>query len=97
MMLKRCTILFVIMATCDAFHLPAVNPISGQQTRTTALFGISDEKAASIVWNHAKKPLLRIGAKGAVSSHGNSLKQLLEDHKAVKVKVNPKPYDGKRK
>lgn len=43
-----------------------------------------------------KKPLLRLGAKGASISHGNSLKQLLEDHTAVKVKVDPKPYDGKQ-
>lgn len=45
-------------------------------------------------WRYAKKPLLSIGAKGASSSHGNSLKQLLEAHTAVKVKVNTRPFSG---
>lgn len=39
-------------------------------------------------WRHATKPLLRIGAKGAAFSHGNSLRQLLESHTIVKAKVN---------
>jgi hypothetical protein len=38
-------------------------------------------------WRYVKKPLLSIGSKGASASHGNSLRQLLESHKAVKVKV----------
>eukprot|EP00529_Nitzschia_sp_RCC80_P033501 CAMPEP_0113464688 /NCGR_PEP_ID=MMETSP0014_2-20120614/13333_1 /TAXON_ID=2857 /ORGANISM="Nitzschia sp." /LENGTH=202 /DNA_ID=CAMNT_0000356783 /DNA_START=248 /DNA_END=856 /DNA_ORIENTATION=- /assembly_acc=CAM_ASM_000159 len=46
------------------------------------------------IWRHVKKPLLRIGAKGATHSHGNSLRQLLEDHTAVKVKINTKKYNG---
>ena len=44
------------------------------------------------VWRYVKKPLLRIGVKGATSAHGNSLRQLLEDHTAVKVKVNTKNF-----
>mmetsp|Transcript_7615 Transcript_7615/g.16716 ORF Transcript_7615/g.16716 Transcript_7615/m.16716 type:complete len:214 (-) Transcript_7615:85-726(-) len=44
-------------------------------------------------WRSAKKPLLRIGAKGATKSHGNSLRELLAQHTVVKVKVNTKPYD----
>jgi hypothetical protein len=44
------------------------------------------------VWRFAKKPLLRIGAKGATHAHGNSLRQLLEDHTVVKVKVNTKKF-----
>jgi hypothetical protein len=44
------------------------------------------------VWRHAKKPLLRIGSKGATHSHGNSLRQLLEDHTVVKVKCNLKKF-----
>lgn len=44
------------------------------------------------VWRHAKKPLLRIGSKGATHSHGNSLRQLLEDHTVVRVKVNTKKF-----
>jgi len=46
------------------------------------------------VWRFVKKPLLRIGAKGATASHGNSLRQLLDDHTAVKVKINTAPYNG---
>jgi hypothetical protein len=44
------------------------------------------------VWRHAKKPLLRIGSKGATHSHGNSLRQLLDDHTVVKVKVNTRKF-----
>ena len=43
-------------------------------------------------WRHVKKPLLRVGSKGATLSHGNSLRQLLNDHTAVKVKVNTKKF-----
>jgi RNA-binding protein YhbY len=46
------------------------------------------------VWRYAKKPLLRIGSKGATHSHGNSLRQLLEDHTIVKVKVNTKKFQN---
>jgi RNA-binding protein YhbY len=45
-------------------------------------------------WRYAKKPLLRIGAKGATLSHGNSLRQLLQAHTAVKVKVNTQRFEG---
>ena len=44
-------------------------------------------------WQHAKKPLLRIGGKGATKSHGNSLRQLLDQHTVVKVKVNPTAFE----
>lgn len=44
-------------------------------------------------WRSVPKPLLSIGAKGASLSHGNSLKQLLEAHSIVKVKVNTKQFD----
>jgi RNA-binding protein YhbY len=43
-------------------------------------------------WRHVKKPLLSIGAKGATFAHGNSLRQLLEAHTVVKVKVNTKQF-----
>ena len=39
-------------------------------------------------WRHVKKPLLRIGNKGATAAHGNSLRQLLDAHTTVKVKIN---------
>ena len=44
-------------------------------------------------WQHAKKPLLRIGSKGATKAHGNSLRQLLDQHTVVKVKVNPSAFE----
>jgi len=45
-------------------------------------------------WQYAKKPLLRIGGKGATKAHGNSLRQLLDQHTVVKVKVNDSAFDG---
>lgn len=81
---------FLAMSSSEAF-----SSLSTTRTSQTCLFGTSTDEAKEIVWRHVKKPLLRLGAKGASASHGNSLKQLLEDHTAVKVKVNTKPYDGK--
>lgn len=43
-------------------------------------------------WRHCKKPLLRVGSKGIQFTHGNSLRQLLEAHQVVKVKVNTKRF-----
>jgi hypothetical protein len=48
----------------------------------------SNTDAMEHVWRYVKKPLLRIGSKGATASHGNSLRQLLEAHTVVKVKIN---------
>ena len=45
-------------------------------------------------WRYASKPLLRIGSKGANLTHGNSLRQLLEAHEVVKVKVNTRRFDN---
>jgi RNA-binding protein YhbY len=59
---------------------------------STALFSQVDDEAEEKVWRYVKKPLLSIGSKGASLSHGNSLRQLLEDHTAVKVKVNTKAF-----
>jgi RNA-binding protein YhbY len=50
--------------------------------------------ATEMAWRYAKKPLLRIGSKGATHSHGNSLRQLLLDHTVVKVKVNTKKFNN---
>lgn len=39
-------------------------------------------------WRHVKKPLLSLGAqKGATIKHGNSLRELLQQHTMVKVKI----------
>jgi RNA-binding protein YhbY len=45
-------------------------------------------------WRHVKKPLLSIGGKGATLAHGNSLRQLLEAHTVVKIKINTKQFDN---
>lgn len=45
-------------------------------------------------WRYAKKPLLSIGSKGATLTHGNSLRQLLDQHTVVKVKVNTRRFDN---
>lgn len=50
---------------------------------------------AELAWRYVRKPLLSIGGKGAALSHGNSLRQLLNDHTAVKVKVNLKTFGKK--
>jgi len=55
----------------------------------------TDEESASPpspgvdkAWKHIKKPMLRIGGKGVTETHGNSLRELLNAHTAVKVKIN---------
>ena len=48
------------------------------------------------VWRYVKKPLISVGGKGATSKHGNSLRQLLDDHTVVKVKVNTKSFGRSR-
>ena len=53
-----------------------------------------DSAAMERAWRHAKKPLLSIGSKGATLTHGNSLKELLEQHTVVKVKVNTVTFDN---
>ena len=62
--------------------------IAGEDEEDEPSFDDVQEK----VWRYVKKPLLRIGVKGATPAHGNSLRQLLEDHTAVKVKVNTKNF-----
>lgn len=65
-----------------------VDDDDGEEKPTVTLDGM--ERA----WRYAKKPLLSIGAKGATLTHGNSLRQLLEQHTVVKVKVNTRKFDG---
>lgn len=43
-------------------------------------------------WRYVKRPLLRIGGKGITLTHGNSLRELLQAHTVVKVKVNSPKY-----
>ena len=58
------------------------------------IISTSNLEVSERVWRYVKKPLLRIGVKGATLTHGNSLRQLLEAHTVVKVKVNTKKFDG---
>lgn len=53
-----------------------------------------DQDPMEATWRFVKKPLLSIGSKGAAFSHGNSLRQLLESHTVVKVKVNTRKFDN---
>jgi hypothetical protein len=55
---------------------------------------MKDLKGAELSWRYAKKPLLRIGVKGATMTHGNSLQQLSEAHTVVKDKVNTQKFGG---
>jgi RNA-binding protein YhbY len=55
---------------------------------------MKDLKGAELSWHYAKKPLLRIGVKGATMTHGNSFRQLLEAHTVVKDKVNTQKFGG---
>lgn len=72
------------------------------QEKTTALWLIDDVdtpnetpsestrelNAMERTWRSVKKPMVRIGSKGTALSHGNSLRELLNAHTVVKVKVN---------
>ena len=70
-----------------------VEPLAPEDWQAVAA---ADVKVDSLerAWRYAKKPLLSIGSKGATLSHGNSLRQLLEQHTVVKVKVNTRRFDG---
>ena len=50
------------------------------------------DKTMEEVWRFVKKPLISVGGKGATEKHGNSLRQLLDHHTVVKVKVNTKSF-----
>lgn len=72
---------------------------ASRQVMTLSLSNDDDDDSTPInspnmelAWRFAKKPLLRIGSKGATQTHGNSLRQLLNDHTAVKVKINTGRY-----
>lgn len=78
---------------------PASSPIRGHLSRPSQrglLFLANtddDDSAMEKTWRSLKKPLISIGAKGVSQSHGNSLRQLLEAHTAIKVKVRGLPLE----
>ena len=92
--MKTSTLLLVVLWQL----LPAssfVVTITTRKRLPLAASAADDENALMEgAWRHVKKPLLSIGGKGASPSHGNSLRQLLQDHTAVKVKVNTKAYNN---
>jgi len=65
-----------------------VPTLRAEQNNDNAIADRVMEKA----WRHAKKTLISVGGKGATIKHGNNLRQLLEDHTIVKVKVNTKSF-----
>ena len=69
----------ICMATDDSFDSSGDDETP---SNTAATPGID------AAWRHVKKPMLRIGGKGTTETHGNSLRELLNAHTAVKVKVN---------
>ena len=52
-----------------------------------------DEKEIDKLWIAQKKALLRIGSKGVQKSHRNSLKELIQSHPQIKVKINNNDED----
>ena len=80
---------------CTFFSVSAfVSLQSATRGRICRMAGESNipEPLMEEVWRYVKKPLISVGGKGATSKHGNSLRQLLDDHTVVKVKVNTKSF-----
>jgi len=78
----------------DPEHLRILAGDNSNEESSTSSSSVEELDVTEVVWRYAKKPLLRIGGKGATKSHGNSLRQLLEDHTVVKVKVNTKTFQN---
>ena len=86
----------ILLASEEAWNIESDEPTEEEIER---LFDEVDDALLKRVleptekaWRYAKKVLLRIGSKGATSTHGNSLRQLLEQHKVVKVKINTRKF-----
>lgn len=71
-------------------YCPVRLPLSPRPLWMIAEGAIESTSSANmeLAWRYIKKPLLRLGSKGAAPSHGNSLRELLNKHIVVKVKVN---------
>jgi len=72
------------------YNVPKAGPGLCRMASTTEP-SIPDKRMEE-VWRYAKKHLISVGGKGATEKHGNSLRQLLDDHTIVKVKVNTKTF-----
>ena len=75
---------------------PDDDVIDGVRSSEAAASAVGTKAEAGIesAWRYAGRPLLRIGAKGATESHGNSLRELLEAHTVVRVKINTYAFEG---
>ncbi len=65
-----------------------VPPVGASNQENSAVDDSALREGIDKAWRYLPKPLLRIGGKGVSDSHGNSLKELLNAHTAVKVKIN---------
>lgn len=82
----------IISTVCNGFA-PSLQSARTKQMvssylRPKSRLRMNADDDAETAWRYVKKPLLRIGGKGVAESHGNSLRELLEAHTCVKVKVN---------
>lgn len=82
-----------------AFSADSARPITARcfgvlPSRTGFCLHASNDDNMEKAWRYIRKPLLKIGGKGATSSHGNSLRQLVEQHTMVKVKINTRMFDN---
>jgi hypothetical protein len=82
-------------------QIPSRSHLTGDRFKTEILQRMTSESGSELeipdkvmeeVWRYAKKALISVGGKGATDKHGNSLRQLLDDHTIVKVKVNTKSF-----
>ena len=81
---------FITVTRNSSRRIPSTNIHSSQDDGSFDASNTSSSPGIDSAWRYIKKPLLRIGGKGASESHGNSLRELLNAHTAVKVKVNTK-------
>ena len=85
---------FVVLKSPSGSRVVSNIPVATGIFRMTLTVEDSNipDKLMEEVWRYAKKPLISVGGKGATNKHGNSLRQLLDDHTIVKVKVNTKAF-----
>ena len=85
---------FVVLRSPSGIRVVSNIPVATGIFRMTLTAEESNipDKLMEEVWRYAKKPLISVGGKGATNKHGNSLRQLLDDHTIVKVKVNTKAF-----
>lgn len=90
---QRIILITMVVAVCNGFapslqKFQTNQSISNRQNQISRLKMNNADDDAEKAWRYIKKPLLRIGGKGVADSHGNSLRELLQAHTCVKVKVN---------